>query len=66
MAKGRQVFRALLRLGWVLIRQNGSHRTLHKEGFKPLLFAYHDSQELGKVRLAQIAKQAGCQPEDLN
>lgn len=65
MAKGKRVLKKLLSLGWTVIRQKGSHRRLVKLGCQPLTFSYHDSEELGKIKLAQLAKEAGCKPEDL-
>ena len=44
--QARRVLRALLRIGWVIIRQVGSHRILAKEGYENYTFAYHDSVEI--------------------
>ena len=63
--KARLVLRALLRIGWVIIRQVGSHRILAKEGYEDYIFAYHDSEELSPVTLRRIAKNTGLRPEDL-
>lgn len=64
-AKARRVLAALLRTGWILKRQSGSHRTLAKEGYADFVFAFHDDEELGPVMLARIAKPTGLKPEDL-
>jgi predicted RNA binding protein YcfA (HicA-like mRNA interferase family) len=63
--KARRVLAALLRLGWVIARQRGSHRRLVREGWPPVVFAYHDGEELGPRILAKIAKDTGLRHEDL-
>ena len=64
-ARARRVLRALLRLGWRIKRQSGSHRTLVRDGWPDYVFAYHDDQELGPRLLARIAKHTGLRPNDL-
>ena len=64
-SKARRVFAALLRLGWRLKRQSGSHRTLSRTGCADFVFAFHDGDEIGPRMLARIAKHTGLQPEDL-
>ncbi len=64
-AKARRVLAALLRLGWTVKRESGSHRTLSRDGWPDLVFAFHDSDEIGPHMLARIAKHTGLQPEDL-
>lgn len=64
-AKARRVYAALLRIGWQLKRQSGSHRTLSREGWPDLVFAFHDDEELGPRMLIRIAKRSGLRPEDL-
>jgi predicted RNA binding protein YcfA (HicA-like mRNA interferase family) len=56
---------ALLRSGWSIKRQTGSHRTLQRDGFPDYLFAFHDGEEIGPRMLARIAKHTGLKPEDL-
>ena len=56
---------ALLRLGWTIKRESGSHRTLARAGWPDVVFAFHDGEELGPRMLARIAKQTGLRPEDL-
>jgi len=46
-AKARRVLAALLRIGWSIKRQSGSHKTLAREGFPDFVFAFHDDEELG-------------------
>lgn len=64
-AKARRVLGALLRIGWTLKRQSGSHRTLAREGYPDFVFAFHDDEELGPVMLARIAKRTGLTPGDI-
>jgi len=42
-----------------------SHRTLARDGWPDVVFAFHDSVEIGPVMLARIAKRTGLTPEDL-
>jgi predicted RNA binding protein YcfA (HicA-like mRNA interferase family) len=63
--KARRVLAALLRIGWTIKRETGSHRTLAREGWPNHVFAFHDNEELGPKMLARIAKHTGLAPEDL-
>ena len=63
--KARRVLAALLRIGWVIKRQSGSHRTLSRNGWPDVVFAFHDEEELGPVMLARIAKRTGLTVDDL-
>jgi len=63
--KARRVFSALVKLGWQVKRQSGSHRTLVRNGWPDCVFAFHDGEELGPRMLARIAKHTGLQPQDL-
>jgi len=64
-AKSQRVLAALLRIGWTVKRQTGSHRTLHRSNFPDFVFAFHDGEEVGPRMLARIAKHTGLRPEDL-
>ena len=64
-SKAKRVLAALVRLGWQLKRQSGSHRTLSRAGWPDFVFAFHDSEEVGPRMLARIAKHTGLRPEDL-
>jgi predicted RNA binding protein YcfA (HicA-like mRNA interferase family) len=59
------VLAALLKIGWAIERQSGSHRTLSRKGWPNVTFAFHDSEELGPKMLARVAKATGLKPEDL-
>ena len=63
--KAKRVLAALLRIGWSIKRQSGSHRTLERPGWEDQVFAFHDSDEIGSPMLARIAKKTGLKPEDL-
>jgi len=63
--KARRVLAALLRIGWRIKRQSGSHKTLARNGWPDLVFAFHDNEEIGPRMLARIARRSGLRPEDL-
>ncbi len=63
--KARQVLAALLRCGWEIKRQTGSHKTLSRSGWPDYTFAFHDGDEIGPKMLARVAKHTGLKPEDL-
>jgi predicted RNA binding protein YcfA (HicA-like mRNA interferase family) len=63
--KARRVLAALLRLGWQQKRQSGSHRTLSRDGWPDVVFAFHDGEELGPRMLSRLARTTGLKPEDL-
>jgi len=64
-AKARQVLAALLRVGWVVKRQSGSHRVMARPGNPDFVFAFHDGEEIGPRMLARIARRTGLTPDDL-
>ena len=64
-SKAKRVLAALLRIGWQIKRQSGSHKTLMREGWPDCVFAFHDSEEIGPKMLARVAKHTGLKPEDL-
>ena len=63
--KARRVYAALLKIGWQLKRQSGSHRTLQRTGWPDFVFAFHEGEEIGPKMLARIAKHTGLTPEAL-
>jgi len=63
--RAKRVLAALLRIGWMIKRQSGSHRTLSRPGWADMVFAFHDKEEIGPRMLARIAKTTGLKPEDL-
>jgi len=60
-----RVLKALLRIGWTIKRQTGSHKTLERAGWQDYVFAFHDGDEIGPKMLALIAKHTGLTPRDL-
>ena len=64
-SKSRRVLAALLRLGWSVKRQSGSHRVLSREGWPDFIFAFHDDDEIGPRMLARIARRTGLQRGNL-
>jgi len=64
-AKAKRLLAALLRIGWSVKRQSGSHRTLSRPGWPDVVFAFHDQDEIGHRMLARLAKLSGLKPEDL-
>ncbi|MGH7874318.1 MAG: type II toxin-antitoxin system HicA family toxin [Candidatus Binatia bacterium] len=63
--RARRVLAALLRIGWTVKRQSGSHRTLSRPGWPDFVFAFHDNDEIGPRMLARVAKRTGLSSEDL-
>jgi predicted RNA binding protein YcfA (HicA-like mRNA interferase family) len=64
-SKAKQVLAALLRIGWSVKRQVGSHQLLERAGWPNYIFAFHDREEIGPKMLARMAKKTGLRPEDL-
>ena len=63
--KASRVLAALLRIGWSIKRQSGSHRVLQRLGWADYFFTFHDGTEIGPRMLVRIAKNTGLKPEDL-
>jgi predicted RNA binding protein YcfA (HicA-like mRNA interferase family) len=64
-SKAKRVLAALRRIGWRSKRQSGSHRTLARDGWADVVFAFHDDEEIGPAMLAKIAKLTGLEPGNL-
>ena len=56
---------AILRIGWRIKRQSGSHKVLSRDGWADFIFAFHDGDEIGPRMLARVARHTGLRPEDL-
>jgi predicted RNA binding protein YcfA (HicA-like mRNA interferase family) len=63
--KAKRVLAALLRIGWNIKREYGSHKILTRSGWSDVVFAFHDREEIGPKMLARIAKNTGLEPKDL-
>jgi predicted RNA binding protein YcfA (HicA-like mRNA interferase family) len=64
-SRAKRVLASLLRTGWAIKRQTGSHRVLSKPGYPDFVFSFHDKEEIGPRMLARIAKRTGLKPEDM-
>jgi predicted RNA binding protein YcfA (HicA-like mRNA interferase family) len=63
--KAKRVLAALLRIGWTIKRESGSHKILSRPGRPDVVFAFHDREEIGPKMLARIARHTGLKPEDV-
>ena len=63
--KARRLLATLLRIGWNVKRQTGSHKILARPGWADVVFAFHENEDIGPRMLARIAKITGLKPEDL-
>ena len=63
--RAKRLLAALLRIGWTIKRESGSHRTLSREDWPDVVFAFHDADEIGPRMVARVAKHTGLRPEDL-
>jgi len=63
--KANRLLAALLKIGWSVKRQAGSHKTLERSGYPDYVFAFHDSDEIGPKMLSKVAKHTGLTPNDL-
>ena len=43
--KAKRLLAALLRIGWTIKRESGSHRALSREGWPDYVFAFHGADE---------------------
>lgn len=64
-SKAEKVFRSLLRIGYSVKSQKGSHVVLTHPERGDYVWAFHNSVEIGPRMLARIAKRTGLRPEDL-
>lgn len=63
--QAKKVLVALQSIGWHLKSESGSHKTLARDGFPAIVFAFHDGEEIGPRMLSRIAKSTVLQPRDL-
>jgi predicted RNA binding protein YcfA (HicA-like mRNA interferase family) len=63
--KAKQLLSALVRIGWRVKRQTGSHKILERPDWPDVVFAFHEKEEIGPKMLARVAKVTGLTPEDL-
>jgi predicted RNA binding protein YcfA (HicA-like mRNA interferase family) len=62
---GRELVRALEKLGFVLDRQRGSHLILFRED-PPKTLSVPDHRELDRGTLRSLIRQAGISPDELS
>lgn len=65
LAEVPQLPGALLRTGWRIKLESGSHKTLSRDGWPDVVFAFYNGEEIGPRMLARLAKHTGLKPEDL-
>jgi len=67
--KARKVRKSLKRIGWEddpSDTKGSSHKQLRNKAYAyEYTWAFHDSEEIGPVMLAKIAKKTGLKPSDL-
>ena len=63
--KASRLLAALLKLGWQVKRQTGSHKTLSRPDWPDFVFAFHPADEVGPKMLVRISKHTGLTPADL-
>jgi len=63
--KANRLLASLVKIGWSVKRQTGSHKTLEKFGYPDYVFAFHDNVEIGPKMLARVAKHTGLTLNDL-
>jgi len=63
--KANRLLASLMKIGWSVKRQIGSHKTLEKLGYPDYVFAFHDTVEVGPKMLARVAKHTGLTLNDL-
>jgi len=56
--RARRVLRALIRLGFSIEHQTGSHRFLKHADGRILVFAFHNTESIGPKMLSRILKDA--------
>jgi len=63
--KAKHLLASLLKIGWSIKRQDGSHKTLERDGYPNYVFAFHDNDEIGRKMLSKVAKHTGLTSNDL-
>jgi len=63
--KTSRILKSLLKIGWSVKRQRGSHKILTKLGWSDFTFAFRGGEEIGPRMLSRISKHTGLLPKDL-
>ncbi len=64
-SKAKQVLAALLRIGWTIKRQVGSHQLLERAGWADYVFAFHDREEIGPKAVERIPESSKHKTPDV-
>ena len=65
--KANKVLRMLLRIGYVPVRQTGSHIRLEAEGRKPIIFSTHAGREVPPRHLrSMLVEKAGLSDSEID
>lgn len=64
-SRAKRVLGALEKLGFVVVRQRGSHRFLRHPDGRVCTFAFHDKATVRRAMLSELPNQAGVSQEDL-
>lgn len=62
--KSREVIRALTRLGFIEIRQRGSHKQLRHPDGRQTTVPVHAGRDISPALLRQIIKDVGITPDE--
>jgi predicted RNA binding protein YcfA (HicA-like mRNA interferase family) len=62
--KCKKILSALLKKGWIIKNQRGSHKLFYKEGYKLYSLCCHDGDEVASNVLKKIIKHTDLQLED--
>ena len=63
--KPQEVISILQRLGFVEVRQRGSHKQFRDDRGRCTTVPFHTGRDISPILLRQIAKDIGMSPEDL-
>jgi predicted RNA binding protein YcfA (HicA-like mRNA interferase family) len=63
--KPREVERLLERLGFVLVRQRGSHRQYRHSDGRQTTIPFHGGRDVSPLLFRQIARDVGLTPDEL-
>jgi predicted RNA binding protein YcfA (HicA-like mRNA interferase family) len=61
--KARIVYKALLKNGWIFLRQVGSHKKLTHPNYGNYTWAFHDNEEIGPVTASPHRQEDGIEAE---
>ncbi len=62
--KARQLFKRLMKSGFMVIHGDGSHRLMKHPDGRTVLFAFHDRETVGPIILKKYLKDAKISEEE--